>query len=113
MDRKRRHDAKRKHEQPWRRWYWTSEWKAVRAAQLKRQPRCAMCGKRATVADHIEPARNVRNDRAKFMRGPFQSLCRGCHDTEKQRSEKLGYSTAIDASGYPVDARHPFNIDRG
>ena len=38
----------------------------------------------ATVVDHIEPH---RGDQAKFYGGALQSLCKQCHDSDKQRIE--------------------------
>ena len=69
---------------------------------------CAAAGvkARATVVDHIQ---RHRGNRALFFGGPFQSLCKGCHDGAKQQEERIGYSTAIGADGMPTDARHPFN----
>jgi hypothetical protein len=60
----------------------------------------------ATIVDHIE---RHRGDRARFFGGPFQSLCKACHDGAKQQAEALGYSTKIGADGLPTDPRHPFN----
>ncbi len=61
---------------------------------------------KAIVADHIKPH---RGNAALFWSGPFQSLCKRCHDSTKQRAERLGYSTAIGLDGLPSDPRHPFN----
>lgn len=69
---------------------------------------CAEAGvkTRAAIVDHVE---RHRGDRARFFGGPFQSLCKPCHDRAKQQQEKLGYSTKIGADGLPVDPLHPFN----
>lgn len=80
--------------QPWRQWYKTARWARIRAAQLARDPLCAICLKAgrvtaATVCDHVEPH---RGDPEKFWNGPFQSLCDEppwrCHSSIKQREER-------------------------
>jgi 5-methylcytosine-specific restriction enzyme A len=38
------------------------------------------------VCDHVEPH---GGDVVKFWAGPFQTLCKRCHDGEKQRLEHL------------------------
>lgn len=95
---------------PWRSWYSTPEWQHIRARQLAIEPWCRMCAEagiqtKAAIVDHIE--RHMGN-RALFFGGPFQSLCKACHDRQKQQSEALGYSTHIGADGLPTDKRHPF-----
>jgi 5-methylcytosine-specific restriction protein A len=69
--------------------YNTGRWKRLRQAQLEREPVCRMCrdagrATKAAVCDHIEPH---RGDVAKFWAGPFQSLCKRHHDSDKQRLE--------------------------
>jgi len=96
--------------QPWRAWYQTKEWQSIRARQLHQEPSCRLCSEAsvrtpATVVDHIDPH---RGNRFRFFAGPFQSLCKQCHDRAKQQSEKLGYSTKIGSDGLPSDPRHPF-----
>ncbi|HWA18970.1 MAG TPA: HNH endonuclease [Devosia sp.] len=97
---------------PWRGWYSTSEWQAIRAERLTIEPHCRMCAAegrrtRATVADHIRPHRGNRT--LFFDLRNTQSLCAPHHDRDKQREELRGYSTKIDANGFPADPRHPFN----
>lgn len=99
------HDKRRNAAQPWRAWYWTARWKATRLRQLQAEPLCRMCRDQgrltpATVCDHVEPH---RGDEAKFWRGPFQSICKPCHDGDKQRVERGGKVKAqIGADGWPV-----------
>ncbi len=95
----------------WRGWYSTPEWQTIRARQLRLEPRCRTCAEAgvltpATVVDHIT---RHRGDRRLFFSGPFQSLCKRCHDTSKQQAERLGYSTKLGADGLPTDPAHPFN----
>jgi 5-methylcytosine-specific restriction enzyme A len=82
--------------------YNTARWQRLREAQLQAEPLCAMCHPRltpATVCDHIEPH---NGDLAKFWAGPFQSLCKRCHDSDKQRMEK-GFKPrpSIGLDGWP------------
>lgn len=99
---------------PWRRWYWTARWRTLARAQLAAEPLCRMCAERgeltpATVCDHITPH---RGDAGLFWSGPFQSLCKGCHDGAKQSEERTGRVRGCDEQGRPLDARHPWNRPR-
>jgi hypothetical protein len=94
QERDRIHDRKRAKEQPWRTWYNTPEWRAVRAIVLTRDPACVMCLARgrvepSRVADHKE--KDKKYDRAYFF-NPLscQGLCFTCHNSAKQRQEKTG-----------------------
>ncbi|MER8699698.1 HNH endonuclease [Mesorhizobium sp. M1273] len=111
MKHRSQYDAKRRASQPWRQWYKTREWYAIRARQLRREPHCAICARAgvktpATICDHDV---RHRGDRQKFFAGPFSSLCKACHDSNKQKTEIHGYSSDVGADGIPADARHPFN----
>jgi 5-methylcytosine-specific restriction enzyme A len=105
MTSQREHDARRKVEQPWRRWYSTARWRNLRKRQLRIEPHCRMCRKEgrlelATVCDHVEPH---RGDLVKFWSGPFQSLCTPHHNRDKQSLEKGGKPRqAIGADGWPL-----------
>lgn len=62
--------------------YHTARWARIRKRQLAKDPWCAQCLLQdvytpATVVDHVIPH---RGDPVKFYRGPFQSLCKTCHD---------------------------------
>ena len=86
---RRDYDARRRRDKPWRAWYSTATWHAIRGAQLAAEPLCRMCAVRgvvaeATVCDHVEPH---RGDWQRFVGGPFQSLCSSCHSKDKQRIE--------------------------
>jgi hypothetical protein len=96
---------------PWRAWYSTKEWQQIRAKQLRIEPNCRICAEAGvrTPADIVDHITRHRGDRALFFGGPFQSLCKACHDRTKQQAEKLGYSTKIGPDGLPSDPRHPFN----
>lgn len=57
----------------------------------------------ATVCDHIDPH---RGDPERFWNGPFQSLCKPHHDSDKQQAEN---ESADRGAGQP---RHPLPRDR-
>ena len=86
-----------------------SRWQKARAGFLRSHPLCADHQKRghiveATVVDHIVPH---RGDYELFWsRGNWQSLCKTCHDSAKQRIEKGGAVTGCDLSGLPLDPLH-------
>jgi hypothetical protein len=106
MDSKQAYEAQRNANLPWRQWYKTSRWQKLRARQLRAEPMCAMCKRRgvdraATVCNHT-----VRHggDYAAFWHGPFNSLCKACHDSDQQRIEGGGKARPIvGADGWPID----------
>ena len=63
-------------------YYNTKTWRNIRSASLRRNPLCEKCRldyrkiSVATVVDHIKPWETWKD----FVKGPFQSLCRQCHD---------------------------------
>jgi 5-methylcytosine-specific restriction enzyme A len=92
--------------------FWRSrEWRdKIRIAALLRQPFCVKCGAPAKEVDHIQRPlgdRTLQTDPANM-----QSLCRSCH-AKKTRAVVRGFSTEIDADGYPIDPAHPANQPRG
>lgn len=96
---------------PWQRLYGTARWQRLRRAQLQTHPLCAMCAAEgrvtpATIADHVIPH---KGDQRLFFEGELASLCKAHHDRDKQREERLGYSTAVGADGWPIDPNHPAN----
>ena len=69
----------------WRAWFGTAKWKAIRAAQLTRQPTCERCGMApATTANHRRPH---RGDPGLFWGGALESVCASCHSSTIQREE--------------------------
>lgn len=83
------YDRRRRAESATRALYGTARWQSLRARQLAEEPLCRLClaaGRvsAAVVCDHVEPH---RGDVDRFWRGPFQSLCKPCHDSAKQREE--------------------------
>lgn len=87
----------------------------MRDYQLRKEPLCAACLKAgqvtpATIADHDPPHKGDWNA---FRLGPLQSLCEECHERKHNRlGPALRASKAVDADGYPIDPRHPFNRQR-
>jgi hypothetical protein len=55
----------------------------------------------ATVCDHVNghPAGETE---AMFWDGPFQSLCRDCHNSDKARIERGREFRGCDADGWPL-----------
>lgn len=76
---------------PWRRWYKTARWQKLRLAIFVRDLfTCRICKRFETntsllVCDHVE--RHMGNEH-RFWAGPFQTLCKSCHDKAKQRAEQ-------------------------
>jgi 5-methylcytosine-specific restriction endonuclease McrA len=114
-ERNRRHDERRRNEQPWRRLYKTARWQALRAAQLAKQPLCERCLAKkprrltaATVAHHKIPHKG--DEVLFFDPGNLASSCAPCHDETEQGIEARGYDLDVDPStGLPTDPNHPFN----
>lgn len=77
--------------QPWQRWYNTARWKRIRSEVLSRDMfTCQRCKRiepntAKLVCDHVKPHHG--NEQA-FWAGPFQCLCKACHDSVKQSEEK-------------------------
>jgi len=97
-------------------WYQLRRWRKRREYQLRSHPHCAMCEKQrglivpATCVDHITPH---NGNFYAFEYGPLQSLCDGCHSSDKRTIERHGFSRTIGADGYPVDPNHPaYRSDR-
>jgi hypothetical protein len=86
--------------------YKTAHWLRLRKQQLLQHPLCAFCEKRgrvtpATVVDHVE--RHGGNPNL-FFCSPLQSLCKNCHDVDKQRVERGGRPRQqIGSDGFPLD----------
>jgi 5-methylcytosine-specific restriction enzyme A len=88
--RKQAHDQRRREAQPWRAFYKTAQWLAIRQHKLREQPLCERHLKEgeyvpATVVHHVEPH---RGDWGKFITGPFESLCEHCHNSDAQSEER-------------------------
>lgn len=97
-------------------------WQLARADWLRRNPTCAFCSEAgravpASVVDHIKAPKlgdaKLSGDSSLIAgawklfwdRANWQSLCKPCHDSTKQRMEKSGH-VGCDAQGKPLDPRH-------
>jgi 5-methylcytosine-specific restriction enzyme A len=114
---KRRDDRRSPEAAAYRKMYKTQRWQALRKAQLTAHPLCARCLKmtprRLTPAAIVHHAKEHKGDLALFYDpANLESLCAPHHDGDVQSEEKLGYSTEIDVSGWPVDPKHPSNLAR-
>ena len=93
-----------------------NRWQKARATFLLQHPLCADHLKRgqtvvATVVDHVIPH---RGDMQLFWDSSnWQSLCKHCHDSHKQRLEKSGVEAGCDTSGIPLSASHHWRVGRG
>jgi 5-methylcytosine-specific restriction protein A len=93
----------------WNDLYSSARWLKIRQRQLREHPLCKYCAETsvvepATICDHVEPHHGDLN---KFWSGPFQSLCKRCHDHAKRFVEMRGYRPDIGLDGWPLDPRHP------
>ena len=92
--------------------YRTARWQAVRQRVLADSPLCTYCSSAgrtvpASVVDHVTPHRgNVDL----FWSGPFQSLCKVCHDGAKQREDNKGRAIGVTPDGTPLDRSHHWNM---
>lgn len=83
-------------------------WLKLRAKFLAKNKTCTFCGDKATVVDHIVPHKGnyslFINDRN------WQSLCKLCHDSAKQKAERRGLNQiGVDENGIPLDPSHLWN----
>lgn len=79
---------------------------------LKRHPLCRLCldvgvTTAARIVDHVTPHRG--SARLFWDQRNWQSLCKHCHDSVKQKIERNGFDQTIGPDGFPVDPLHPFN----
>ena len=91
--------------------YGTQRWRRQSRAWIVRHPLCVLCEARgritaAMVCDHVEPH---GGDPVKFWAGPFQSLCKPCHDGTKAELERSGTLRGAGVDGMPLDPDHPWN----
>jgi len=89
-ERRRAEDFRRADRHEWRAWYGTARWHRIRARQLAVQPLCQRCMARgevvaASVVHHVDAH---RGDPARFWGGPFESVCKPCHDSDIQAEER-------------------------
>jgi 5-methylcytosine-specific restriction endonuclease McrA len=102
----RAYDQRRRQEKPWRKLYSTAQWRALRAAQLAKEPLCRRCSDRgqiviATVAHHIKAHKGDME--LFFDANNLASSCADCHDIDEQRIERGGKARQdIGADGWPL-----------
>lgn len=104
-----------------------AKWQRARAAWIQMHPLCVDCERRgaitaAAVVDHIVPHRlnealesgnagRIKAAQALFWdRKNWQSLCKPCHDSHKQRLEKSGRVLGCGVDGRPADPSHHWNL---
>lgn len=61
-----------------------AEWQRIRLVVLGQEPRCQVCGQRATEVDHIVPKAKGGTD----ARMNLRSLCGPCHRTKTARDSR-------------------------
>ncbi len=97
---------------PWSRLYGTSRWERRSQLNLRMNPLCAECKRQgrtqgANLSHHINEYRESFSE-LEFWYGPLESLCFAHH--AKIHGFNQGakeFETDIDASGWPLDPRHP------
>ncbi len=101
--RDRRHDAKRRAEQPWRLLYFTPEWRRLRAEHLRREPWCRVHAAKGeqVQASHVDHIKAHHGNRALFFDpSNLQSLCPTCHNKWKQAQERSRF-LPVGVDGWP------------
>jgi 5-methylcytosine-specific restriction protein A len=104
--RNREHDARRRTEKPWRVFYKTARWQALRTIQLTKQPLCERCLARAVITPATVAHHKVKHDgdAVLFFEGELASSCADCHDVDEQRIERGGKARQdVGEDGWPVD----------
>ena len=88
------------------------KWQQARKGYLAKHPLCARCKQKgqvnvATVVDHIKPHKQDMN--LFWDKTNWQSVCKHCHDSYKQRLEKSGVIAGCSSNGMPIDPNHHWN----
>lgn len=122
MSRQRRDTRRSPEATAWRRLYSTPAWRSLRARKRRENPLCERCEAHgfviaAAAVNHRIPH---KGDLVLFFDyANLQSVCTACHDGPIQSEERtgspndrVGYQTAVRASGLPSDPRHPFFAGR-
>ncbi|MCU7837019.1 MAG: HNH endonuclease [gamma proteobacterium symbiont of Taylorina sp.] len=87
-------------------------WQKIRKNYLQSNPLCVICKNDgfivpATIVDHIIPHKG--DEYLFYDESNYQSLCKHCHDSYKQRLEKTGRVVGCNESGLPIDPNHEWN----
>lgn len=90
----------------YRRLYKTARWLRIREAQLSMQPLCERCLRlevieEATVVHHADGGH--KGDEERFWTGPFESLCKACHDHFGALEDRGVKVVHFGNDGWPVD----------
>jgi 5-methylcytosine-specific restriction enzyme A len=89
-------------------------WRDLRHVHLARFPLCQWCKdgepSRLVPATVVHHKRAHKGDWVLFMDSAnLESLCSTCHNRDAQQQESRGYSTSVEANGWPKDNNHPVN----
>lgn len=90
----------------YRRLYRSARWQRLREAHLTTHPLCSRClaievVEEATVVHHAEGGHKGNEDR--FWNGPFESLCKACHDRFGALEDRGIKVVSFGSDGWPVD----------
>lgn len=89
---------------------YNNDWKRIRVAVLKASPNCRLCGRRASMVDHITPVRDAPHRR--LDPANLQALCFKCHVRVTNSFDRnLIPRGACDEAGRPLDPKHPWAQD--
>lgn len=98
-------------------WYKSRRWKALREAQLRKQPlcECRLHAGRTVKAEVVDHKLAHRGDSKLFFDAHnLQSLAKQCHDSWKQALERSGTDAiqGCDEQGFPLDPKHHWHDAR-
>ena len=97
----------------WRRLYKLARWQHLRRWVLNEQPLCQRCQAQGQITAATDVHHNPphEGDINRFWHGPFEALCKPCHDGPVGKAERTGrdYDTELGPDGWPLDPRHPAN----
>lgn len=90
----------------YRRLYKTARWQRLRDSVLREQPLCERClhmemVEPATVVHHKDGGH--KGDVDKFWSGPFEALCKPCHDRFGAMEDRGVEVVTFGPDGWPID----------
>ena len=71
----------------WHSLYYSARWKQLRRDFLKKYPYCFICGRKATIVDHIQPHRG--NLDLFYDENNLQPMCWSCHSKKTLRENNF------------------------
>lgn len=91
----------------YRKLYKTARWQHFREYYLTVHPLCVNClfleiVEPATVVHHADGGH--KGDVQKFWDGPFEALCKECHDRHGQREDRGEKTIHFGSDGWPVES---------